>query len=58
MKLKIELEEANRKIDQLTKELYFQKRKKKFLKAASLRKIISMEPLPKIDIKTEEVGVL
>ena len=58
MKLKMELEEAKRKIDELTKELYFQKENKKIPESNKPEEEkIGMEPLPKIDIQRKEVGV-
>lgn len=60
-KLKMQLEEAKRKIDELTKELYVHKEAAKKLETKNLeeegREKVGMEPLPQIDIRRKEVGV-
>ncbi|OMJ65789.1 hypothetical protein SteCoe_37618 [Stentor coeruleus] len=60
-KLKMQLEEAKKKIDELTKELYIHKEaaKKQEIKTKNeeSKEKIGMEPLPQIDIRRKEVGV-
>ncbi|OMJ86918.1 hypothetical protein SteCoe_11470 [Stentor coeruleus] len=60
-KLKMQLEEAKRKIDELTKELYVHKEAAKKLETKNPeeegREKVGMEPLPQIDIRRKEVGV-
>jgi Cyclin len=60
-KLKSQLEEAKRKIDELTKELYMQKEANKAFEVKNNpeknTEKIGTEPLPKIEILRKEVGV-
>lgn len=60
-KLKMQLEEAKKKIDELTKELYVHKEAAKKLEAKKpdedSKEKVGMEPLPQIDIRRKEVGV-
>jgi hypothetical protein len=60
-KLKRQLEEAKKKIDELTKELYVHKEAAKKLEAKKpdedSKEKVGMEPLPQIDIRRKEVGV-
>lgn len=55
MKLKMQLEEAKQKINELTKELYVQKETIRNLKPEEEK--VGTEPLPKINIQRKEVGV-
>ena len=57
-KLKMQLEEAKKKIDELTKELYIHKEAIKQLEVVKPEEEkIGTEPLPKIDVRRKEVGV-
>lgn len=55
--IKMQLEEAKRKIEELTKQLYKSKDAEKSAPIVKVEERVGMEPLPKIDQVRKEVGV-